>query len=135
MKAQPININPPDTCEIIDDGAALRVSWQGGRSSRLEAAFLWQRCPSAAGRRRRMDGQHHAVPRDLKLTKLVMIGHYAVNLGFSDGHDRGVYPWSLLARFSAEPTIDDFIIDAGTTAAVPSPTTPGAHRPANAERQ
>ncbi len=63
-----------------------------------------------------MDGLHHNVDPALRLTSMNLIGRYAVNLGFSDGHDRGVYPWSLLAQLAARPTIDDFI-----TAAAPDP--------------
>lgn len=103
---------PPDDCEIVDAGRALKLIWFAGQTHLLEASFLWSHCPSAAGRRRRMDGIHHPRSPDLRITKLDRIGRYAVNIGFSDGHDRGVYPWSLLADFAARPTINDFIITA-----------------------
>jgi DUF971 family protein len=32
----------------------------------------------------------------LYLTDVIPVGNYALQLRFSDGHDRGIYPWSLL---------------------------------------
>jgi DUF971 family protein len=32
----------------------------------------------------------------VKLTGVTPVGQYALQLTFSDGHDRGIYPWSLL---------------------------------------
>ncbi len=100
---------PPDDCEIVDEGRALKLSWAGNRTHLLEASFLWGNCPSAAGRRRPMDGIYQPQISDLRISKLNRIGHYAVNIGFCDGHDRGVYPWSLLADFADRPTMNDFI--------------------------
>lgn len=108
MNTNPNN-PPPDDCEIIDSGRALQLIWSEGQTHRLEASYLWSQCPSAAGRRRRMDGIHHPRSPDLRITKLDRIGRYAVNIGFSDGHDRGVYPWTLLADFAARRTVNDFI--------------------------
>jgi prepilin-type processing-associated H-X9-DG protein len=28
------------------------------------------------------------------------MGHYGVNITFSDGHARGIYPWSYLTELS-----------------------------------
>ncbi|MFY0609976.1 MAG: DUF971 domain-containing protein [Hyphomicrobiaceae bacterium] len=114
-----MNTNPnktsPDDCEIVDAGRALKLIWSDGQTHLLEASLLWSQCPSAAGRRRRMDGILHPQSPDLRITKLDRIGRYAVNIGFSDGHDRGVYPWSLLADFAARLTVNDFIMTSAET--------------------
>lgn len=34
------------------------------------------------------------------LTRVDPIGQYALQLKFSDGHDRGIYPWALLHELS-----------------------------------
>jgi DUF971 family protein len=99
-----------EDCQIVDEGRALEIRWADGQAHRLEASLLWSQCPSAAGRRRRMDGIHYPMSPDLRLNKLDRIGHYAVNIGFSDGHDRGVYPWSYLADLAARRTVNDFIV-------------------------
>jgi DUF971 family protein len=37
----------------------------------------------------------------LTITKVEPIGNYAVRLAFSDGHDRGIFPWAYLNEIAA----------------------------------
>ncbi len=41
---------------------------------------------------------------------MTAVGNYAINIAFSDGHDRGIYPWALLQEFAVRLKIQDFII-------------------------
>jgi DUF971 family protein len=34
--------------------------------------------------------------QDVEITRVEPVGHYAVQLSFSDGHDTGIYSWDLL---------------------------------------
>ncbi len=43
-----------------------------------------------------------ATDAELTLADAPPVGHYAVQLRFSDGHDRGVYPWAYLRELSGE---------------------------------
>lgn len=95
---------------ITDDGSSLRIAFTGGDAFEIAAKLLWRECPSAAGRRRRIDGRDHLVPPDLRLMRVVPIGNYAINLTFSDGHDRGVYPWDYLTKLARRPTVENFIM-------------------------
>ena len=100
----------PHEIALLDDGAYVNVVWQDGRSVILAADLLWRNCPSAAGRRRRIDGRN-LVPRDdLRVRAVRPVGHYAVNIVFSDGHDRGIFPWTLLDALGARPKLWDFLI-------------------------
>lgn len=40
--------------------------------------------------------------RDVKITRIDPVGNYAVKLGFSDGHDTGIFSWSYLRKLGAE---------------------------------
>ena len=40
------------------------------------------------------------MPDDLRITDVHVVGGYAINLAFSDGHDRGIYPWTYLRLLS-----------------------------------
>jgi DUF971 family protein len=40
---------------------------------------------------------------DLPLTGASPIGQYALQLLFSDDHDRGIYPWDLPRGLAGEP--------------------------------
>lgn len=48
---------------------------------------------------------------NLKIVRVEPIGRYGVNIAFSDGHDRGIYPWVFLENLASRPAVDDFIID------------------------
>jgi len=102
----------PHDVTIEDGGAALRLAWGDGGSARIAASMLWSECPSAQGRRRRLDGRHINAPAGLKIVRAAPIGHYAINIAFSDGHARGVYPWSLLTALARRPALEDFIAPA-----------------------
>ena len=103
------SITRPNTVALDDDGRALVVIWIGRPPVRIPAETLWAQCPSAAGRKRRMDGITGSGDPDLRLTHVRPIGNYAVNLSFSDGHDRGVYPWALLEKLAQRPSMAQFI--------------------------
>lgn len=52
---------------------------------------------------------HHGVGGELPLDKgevvindVEAVGNYALRLRFSDGHDSGIYSWSLFARYALE---------------------------------
>lgn len=96
---------------IADDGTSLDIEWQSGDRDYLDARKLWRDCPSAHARRRRMDHPHLEPDSNLRIVSVAPIGLYAINIAFSDGHARGIYPWPLLRQFATKPTVADFLID------------------------
>jgi DUF971 family protein len=94
---------------VLDGGRHLVLSTGDVRLRPIAADTLWTECPSAQGRRRRMDRPDLTAPPGIRIVRVSPIGHYAINIAFSDGHDRGVYPWSLLADLSRRPTMMDFL--------------------------
>lgn len=97
--------------EITQGGQTLLVISGDGRRRALGAALLWAECPSAQGRVRRLKGKHREPPPRLVITSAREIGTYGVNIVFSDGHDRGIYPWSYLATLAERPQLEDFLQD------------------------
>lgn len=97
----------PMTCPLgqleeirrLSGGQTLRLSFSGGVVVDLDAADLWGECRSADGVLRRLGGANP--PAGLIITALQPVGEYAVNIAFSDGEQRGIYPFSLLADLSA----------------------------------
>lgn len=96
--------------EIADEGRALVVQGSDGRRRALSAGLLWAECPSAAGRVRRARGGHSSPPARLAIVSAGEIGTYGVNIAFSDGHDRGIYPWSYLAELAERRQLEDFLL-------------------------
>ncbi|GAB2875752.1 DUF971 domain-containing protein [Pseudoduganella ginsengisoli] len=73
-----------------DDGATAEISHQALRSG--------CRCSGCTAVRRA--GGAVDVDAAIALEQITPVGVYGVQLTFSDGHDRGIYPWQLLLELS-----------------------------------
>jgi DUF971 family protein len=82
------------------DGAALRVEWAGAAAHILPAALLRRHCRCAQCRRIVRDGGLPQAAEGLRLLDASAVGSYAVQLHFSDGHERGIYPWAYLRELA-----------------------------------
>lgn len=88
---------------LAGDKATLTVSWDDGRTDRLDAEYLRVESPSA-------EVQGHSphektiVPgkKDVTIREIVSVGTYAVRLVFSDGHSTGIFTWSYLRKLADE---------------------------------
>jgi DUF971 family protein len=74
----------------------LEVQWDDGATQALTHLHLRQACKCSPCQAARLRGQAPDAPADVRLDEIRQIGHYAVQLVFSDGHERGIYPWELL---------------------------------------
>lgn len=86
---------------ITNDRTAgiLEIRWQDGVLQRLGNGFLREQCQCAscrAGREQR--NEHVTAGPELRINSIVPVGSYAVQLLFSDGHVRGIFPWLYLRR-------------------------------------
>lgn len=99
-------------------GRALQLHWEDGLRSVLPAHLLRARCRSASAQRLRLDGGAPEIPADLVITGAEPVGHYGINLAFSDGHARGIYPWAYLRELANLP-------EGGDAPADPAPDSGG----------
>jgi DUF971 family protein len=87
----------PHAVEWAPEG--LRLHWADGEAlieaSRLRAACRCATCKAAA-----VQGQMQWPPAGVNLAAAEPVGQYALNLRFSDGHERGIYPWALLRELA-----------------------------------
>ncbi|KGB81128.1 MAG: gamma-butyrobetaine hydroxylase-like domain-containing protein [Pseudomonadota bacterium] len=83
-----------------DDGGALILRWSDGRQTRLSAATLRRAARDAASRREVIDSHEIRIAPDLTITRLQQVGAAGLNIGFSDGHDRAIYPFAYLRELS-----------------------------------
>lgn len=67
----------------------------------ISHARLRGACPCSQCRAARLQGQLSVVRDDVRVERVVAQG-YGVQLVFSDGHERGIYPWAYL-RTLGEP--------------------------------
>lgn len=96
----------PTDAVVSRGGGDLRLAWANGEEAVLRAETLRLRCRCAWCTRDRIEGRFVASVQAVTITKIDPLGGYAVNLGFSDGHARGIFPWVYLrdlAREAAAP--------------------------------
>lgn len=81
----------------------LSVSFDDGSRFDLPAEFLRVESPSAEvqghtpAQKQLVAGKRHVA-----ITRVDPVGNYAVRLTFDDGHDSGIYSWTLLHRLGRE---------------------------------
>ena len=83
-------------------GDALTLHWPDGASA-LPAALLRDRCRCADCHAARLRGEPAtAGAAAATLVDAAAVGHYALQLRFADGHDRGIFPWAALRALGGE---------------------------------
>jgi DUF971 family protein len=86
--------------EIMQEGdAGLRITWADERVCRFDAPTLRRACPCAqcvnewTGERML---KPEAVSDELTIQDLALVGRYAINFRWSDGHETGIYSFRYL---------------------------------------
>ncbi len=96
----------PTELRLNPQKTVLTVRFEDGAQYALGAEYLRVESPSAETRGH---GGAQKPPRltgkeDVKIDRLEPVGNYAVRIVFDDGHDSGLYSWSLLAELGQNQT-------------------------------
>lgn len=86
--------------EIMQEGeAGLRITWADARVCLFDAPALRRACPCAQCVNE-WTGQRvlkpEAVPDDISIKDIAIVGRYALNFVWSDGHETGIYSFRYL---------------------------------------
>jgi len=92
-------MNPLSVGNSQSEGT-LRLSWPDGREQQINHTELRRQCPCSQCRAFRLQGLTPMVDDRVRLIELNPQG-YGVQLVFSDGHQRGIYPWAYLAQLNS----------------------------------
>lgn len=97
----------------------LAVQWAEGQHL-LPASYLRQHCQCNHCRRQDVAQARPHIHKTVTLTDITPVGSYGVQLHFSDGHHRGIYPWAYLWQLAAgcrceEPSTDTPVVQSGGT--------------------
>lgn len=90
-----------ETIENRARAGILAVRWGDGSEHAFTHAELRAACPCSACRALRRVGGTVEAPPAVRLAAIEPAGANALNLQFSDGHARGIYPFALLAELAA----------------------------------
>ena len=83
-------------CEVSPDLASLSLTTPQGQRTTLSAEQLRIACKCAHCTRARFDDRFPARFPGLAIVRVADLG-YGLNIAFSDGHDRGIYPKPYLS--------------------------------------
>lgn len=87
----------PTEIKLHQASRVLEISFADGKTFRLPCEFLRVYSPSAEVRGHG-PGQEvlQTGKKDVGIDRIEPVGNYAVQFYFSDGHDTGIYSWTLL---------------------------------------
>jgi DUF971 family protein len=91
-----IGAEVPSDVTVSRDMRALTLNWEQGDSSTIPAEKLRLACWCAWCRVERIKGLFPDRFEGVEIQQVKALGGYAVHIGFSDGHARGIFPWSYL---------------------------------------
>ena len=99
MVIQPVQI-------VEESDSELSIEWSDGSQSRYTAAQLRRACPCAACVNE-WTGEKmlkpESVPDSLTLNGTSLVGRYALNFHFSDGHETGLFSFEYLRNLAEPP--------------------------------
>ena len=87
-------------CAVSPDLASLSMTAPDGRQIALSAERLRLACKCAHCRRAQFDRHFADAFPGIAIVAVADLG-YGLNISFSDGHNRGIYPKSYLAELAA----------------------------------
>ena len=98
MTLQPTNLS-------LTSAGRLRITWSDGQLREYEPGKLREDCPCVTCREHRsapppppteLTVISKAEAQPVRITAMQPVGRYAYSIGFSDGHDTGIYTLELL---------------------------------------
>ncbi|MFM2056101.1 MAG: hypothetical protein RLY71_486 [Pseudomonadota bacterium] len=104
MRTPPAADKPlPTALTVHQQSRVLEISFSDGASFRLPFELM-RVCSPSAEVQGHGPGQEvlQTGKREVEITALEPVGHYAVQPTFSDGHDSGIFTWEYLYRLGAE---------------------------------
>ena len=96
-----MTVQAPEAINYSSSRRVLTLSFPGDEPAELPAELLRVLSPSAEvqghgpGQEVLQTGK-----KDVGITDIQPVGHYAVQLSFNDGHSSGLYTWAYLAQLA-----------------------------------
>ena len=101
MQAVMPEATAPERVAIVEAGRALLME-RSGLGRRLGAEQLRSACRCAGCTAARRRGGPVPAAAGIRISTALPVGGYGLNIGFSDGHARGLFPFTYLDELVAE---------------------------------
>lgn len=90
--------------QIIEESdSEVSIKWSDDLETRYDAFQLRRSCPCAGcinewtGEKMLDDSN---IPKDIAFRHITIVGRYALNFNFTDGHDTGIFSFNFLRKLS-----------------------------------
>ncbi|MFK8052486.1 MAG: gamma-butyrobetaine hydroxylase-like domain-containing protein [Woeseiaceae bacterium] len=96
----------PSNIRLRKQSACLTLDYEDGRTFDLSFEYLRVHSPSAEVRGHAASQavlQHGK--RSVRIIRIEPVGHYALKLFFSDGHQSGIYSWAYFRQLGEEQNV------------------------------
>lgn len=90
----------PERIELGAQRSRLRLRWPDGLEVTLNATTLRNACRCAACTQTRRRNAHVEMDAGISLDEVIEFGVAGLQLVFSDGHRRGIFPWEYLRQLA-----------------------------------
>ncbi len=95
--------SPPSAIAVRHGGQVLAVTFGPQETFDISAELLRVESPSAEVKGHGPgEEQLQWGKRDVAITRVEPVGHYALRIIFSDGHSTGIFTWAYLAKLGRE---------------------------------
>lgn len=102
MTDSDLSITPtPSEIRLSADRKTLQITFADGTIASLAAELLRVESPSAEVQGHGADQKTTpAGKRHVAMSQIDPVGNYAIRISFDDGHDTGIFSWSLLQDYA-----------------------------------
>ena len=102
MTDSDLSITPaPSEIRLSADRKTLQITFADGNIASLAAELLRVESPSAEVQGHGADQKTTpAGKRHVAMSQIEPVGNYAIRISFDDGHDTGIFSWSLLQDYA-----------------------------------
>ena len=89
--------------DVTQTGKGVQIRWSDGRTCHFPYRYLRLQC-ACASCIEEMTGRKllnvTSVPDDIIVVDYITVGKYALQFLWSDGHETGIYPYTMLLRLA-----------------------------------
>jgi len=97
----PLITPAPSEIRLSADRKTLQITFADGTIASLAAELLRVESPSAEVQGHGADQKTTpAGKRHVAMSQIDPVGNYAIRISFDDGHDTGIFSWSLLQDYA-----------------------------------
>ena len=98
-----MNSDMPLSIKLKKRASLLELSWSEGDVDQISEQNLRRYCACSGCRAKKQVGVE-LMTDNASVTDMVLMGTTGVQIKFSDGHDRGIYPWGYLRAIAQGKT-------------------------------